>query len=66
MLDLSFLDKDEIRARLEWLLTRVDELYKEISPKAKELVVLRQEAGEIYQELKRRGLVKDEVQKGDE
>lgn len=58
MPDLSSIDADELQTRITTVLKRIDEIFREIGPKVKEIGLLRGEAGEIYDELACRGLVR--------
>ncbi len=56
--DLSAVDSQELRSRLEKLLPELDLKFKTVGPLVAEIGMLRAEVDIIYRELVRRGLVK--------
>lgn len=60
MSDLSSVDVGELRSRMESVLSRLDELFKTAGPLIKEIGNLRVEAGLIYKEFEKRGVLKPE------
>lgn len=57
MVDLSQTDEQDLKGRISDIFSKIDALLKEIGPKLREVGILREEAGQIYAEMHRRGLV---------
>lgn len=55
---LSSINQNDLRNRLESVLSSLDILFKDIGPKLQEIGSLREEAALIYEELKERGVIK--------
>lgn len=58
--DLSNIDLSDLRTRLSTSLTRLDQLFILTAPHIREIGMIREECGLIYQELLRRGAIKED------
>lgn len=59
---ISTIESGELESRFNAVITELDSIFKELGPKIQKVGQLREEAGILYEELKRRGLVKDAEQ----